>query len=414
MIDTTGIPSQLSVAEAITCVQAHSRQLESEMVGLLAAHGRVLATDLASRVDHPSCDNSALDGYACRAVDTRGASREAPVRLHLIGDVPAGQHFAGRVGAGEAVGIYTGAPLPAGADAIIRVEDTEREDAQVTLFAPANPRDVRRAGEDFRSGTVLLKRGTRLSAAAVGVAATMGHAELPVARCARVGILATGDEVIEPGTPLHAGQVYNANSYAVAGLLKANGAEPVILPKLPDDLSAIAEAIDQLGGLDLLLTSGGVSMGRYDFVRDALFEQGTVHFWKVAQRPAGPVIFGEWRGLPVLGLPGNPVSSMIACLMLALPFIYRAHGDTTPIPYHRRLQARALTPLKGAGFKEVFARVKLVQAGDEFGVRATGAQGSHVISSMLHADALAIVPPHRQVAAGETVEVIPLARYLGC
>lgn len=405
-------PSQLSVAEAIACVQAKSRPLPVEQVSLSAAYGRVLAADLASLVDHPSHDNSALDGYACRAADTQGASRHTPVRLRLVGDVPAGQHFVGRVGTGEAVGIYTGAPMPDGADAIVRVEDTERQGEAVVLFAPASPEDIRRTGEDFRAGAVLLKRGARLNAAAVGVAATMGHAKLPVSRRARVGILATGDEVIEPGTPLSPGQVYNANSYAIAGLLKANGAEPVILPKLPDDLAAIAEAIDQLGGLDLLLTSGGVSMGRYDFVRDALFAQGRVHFWKVAQRPAGPVLFGEWRGLPVLGLPGNPVSSMIACLILALPFIYRAHGDATPIPYQQRLQARALTPLKGAGFKEVFARVKLVQAGDEFGVRATGAQGSHVISSMLQADALAIVPPYRQIDVGERVEVIPLAGYL--
>lgn len=413
MIDTNGIPSQISVAEAIALVQAQSRRLEPEEVSLLNARNRVLAADLASLVDHPSHDNSALDGYACRVADTQGASRDAPVTLRVIGDIPAGQHFSGTVSAGEAVSIYTGAPMPAGADAIIRVEDTECSGDTVTLFTPAKPEDVRHAGEDFRTGAVLLNQGTRLSAAAIGVAATMGYATVPVTRRARVGILATGDEVIEPGTPLKPGQVYNANSYSVASLLEANGAEAVILKAVRDDLNAVAKAIAKVGQLDLLLTSGGVSMGNYDFVRDALFDNGTVHFWKVAQRPAGPVLFGAWEGLPVLGLPGNPVSSMIACLILGLPFIYQAHGDTTPLPYYQRIIARAATPLKGAGFKEVFARIKLTQADDaSFSVTATGAQGSHVISSMLHADGLAIVPPYQQIAVGDTVEVIPLTRYV--
>jgi molybdopterin molybdotransferase len=413
MIDTSGIPSQISVAQAIAIVQSQSKRLESEEVSLLKARNRVLAADLTSLVDHPSHDNSALDGYACRAADTQSASRDTPVTLKVIGDVPAGQHFEGIIGADEAVSIYTGAPMPTGTDAIIRVEDTEQSGDTIKLFAPAKPEDVRHAGEDFKTGAVLLNQGTRLSAAAIGVAATMGYAAVPVTRRARVGILATGDEVIEPGTPLSPGQVYNANSYSVASLLEANGAEAVILKAVKDDLHAVANAIAKVGQLDLLLTSGGVSMGNYDFVRDALFKSGTVHFWKVAQRPAGPVLFGAWGGLPVLGLPGNPVSSMIACLMLGLPFIYQAHGDTTPLPYHQRIKAKAATPLKGAGFKEVFARIKLTQADDaSFSVTATGAQGSHVISSMLHADGLAIVPPHQHIDVGETVEVIPLMRYV--
>lgn len=413
MIDMSGVPSQISVAEAIAIVQSQSKRLEPEQVSLLQARNRVLAADLASLVDHPSHDNSALDGYACRAADTHSACRDIPIMLNIIGDVPAGQHFDGTVSAGEAVSIYTGAPMPAGADAIIRVEDTERSGNTVSLFAPAKPEDVRHVGEDFRTGKVLLNQGTRLSAAAVGVAATMGYATVPVTRRARVGILATGDEVIEPGTPLKPGQVYNANSFSVASLLEANGTEAIILKAVRDDLNAVAQAIAEVGQLDLLLTSGGVSMGNYDFVRDALFESGTVHFWKVAQRPAGPVLFGAWEGLPVLGLPGNPVSSMIACLMLGLPFIYQAHGDTTPLPYNQRIKAKAATPLKGAGFKEVFARIRLTQADDaSFSVTATGAQGSHVISSMLHADGLAIVPPHQHIGVGDTVEVIPLAQYV--
>ena len=320
-------------------MQQHAPQLETEQVPLLESYGRALAQDLASQVDHPSHDNSALDGYACRAEDTQIASKENPVRLNVIGDVPAGSLFSGEVGAGQAVSIYTGAPIPAGADAIIRVEETERAGDSVLLFAPANPGDIRPLGQDIRKGETYLERGTVLNAASVGVAAAMGHAELSVVKRPRVGILATGDEVIEPGQPLRAGQVYNSNTYSVTGLVRAAGAEAVVLKNVEDDPDKLAAAVRSAGELDLLLTSGGVSMGKYDFVRDLLFDDGTVHFWKVAQKPAGPVLFGEWEGLPVLGLPGNPVSSMIAFIILGRAFLHAATGRTDPLPYHTRVQA---------------------------------------------------------------------------
>ena len=405
-------PTQISVLEAIQILQDRAPTLPTETVPLLQAYGRVLAQSLASRVDHPSVDNSALDGYACRAADTLAATRDSPVRLSVVGDVPAGSFFKGEVTEGQAVSIYTGAPVPSGADAIIRVEDTAREGDQVLLFTPASPGDIRPLGQDFRTGEVHLTRGLTLDAASVGVAASMGYASLKVTRRPRVGVLATGDEVVAPGTPLAAGQIYNSNTFSVAGLVLAAGAEPVVLEHVADDPAKLAAAVAAAGDLDLLLTSGGVSMGRYDFVRDLLFDHGEVYFWKVAQRPAGPVLFGRWRELPVLGLPGNPVSSMVAFLILAKAFLSRATLSAQILPYHRRLTVTAGVRLKGAGAKETFSRVRLVAAQSGLSAVSTGNQSSGVLTSMLAADALAVVPPQTSYEPGETVEVISLEPYL--
>jgi molybdopterin molybdotransferase len=401
-------PTQLPVAEALARLQARAPKLTREEVPLGVALGRTLAAPLRSRVDHPSLDNSALDGYACRAADTAAASRSTPVTLHLVGEVPAGSSYAERVGPGEAVAIYTGAPIPAGADAIIGVELTERSETRVTLFRPANPRDIRPKAQDLKAGEVYLEAGRTLGAAAIAVAAAMGHAVLPVVRRPRVGVLATGDELVEPGGAIRDGQVYNSNSYGLAALVAQAGGETVPLPNVRDDLGLLEAALENLQ-LDLLLTSGGVSMGRYDFVRDLLFGKGTVHFWKVAMKPGGPVLFGSFRGLDVLGLPGNPVSSLVAFTLLGRPLPGGGAREQRPLPYHTRLSATAETPFAGSGFKETFARATLTWtgarlSGDEYGQpefrgAALPARGRRPRP---------VVPPHTDIAVGERLEVIPL------
>ena len=404
--------TQIGIEEAISIIQAQARGLGLERVPLSEAYGRTLAQTLTSLADHPNCDNSALDGYACRAADTLGASQDAPARLKVVGEVPAGRPFAGAVGPGAAVSIYTGAPVPEGADAIIGVERTKEDGDGVLLYAPASPGDIRPRAQDLRAGEVYLRAGTRLTPAAVGVAAAMGYADLEVVRAPRVGILSTGDEIVEPGVPLKNAQVYNSNAYSVAGLVKAAGGVPLVLPRALDTLSALHEGLKDVGGVDLLVTSGGVSMGKYDFVRDLLFGEGRVHFWKVAMRPGGPALFGEWRGLSVFGLPGNPVSSMVVFLLLTEAWFHKALGSTDPLLYHRRIHATARSPFKGAGFKEAFWRCVL-----EFGphgptVRTTGNQSSGILTSMLFANALAVVPPHGEVREGAGLEVIPLSLHL--
>lgn len=399
--------SQIAVAEALGLLQAQAPTPKTETVPLNEALGRTLAQALSSRVDHPSLDNSALDGYACRAADTASATRENPVTLRLVGDVPAGSIFSGAVGAGEAVGIYTGAPIPNGADAIIGVEFTDSSDNQVRLSRPASPRDIRPRAQDLRVGEVYLERGQRLNGAALGVAAAMGYGVVPVAKKPRVGILSTGDEIIKPGEPIQDGQVYNSNSYGLAARVVQAGGEAVRLPNVCDDSELLEKSLAGLA-LDLLLTSGGVSTGCHDFVRDLLFDKGRVHFWKVAMRPGGQVLFGSLGRLSVLGLPGNPVSIMVVFELLGRAFLNAALGGTEPLPYYTRLPAVAGTPFRGSGFKETFARATLhFDTDGRYIASSTGPQSSGLLWSLLAADALAVVPPYTSIEMGDRLEVIP-------
>ncbi|WP_022797335.1 molybdopterin molybdotransferase MoeA [Thermus islandicus] len=395
----------LSVEEALELVLREARgELSVEELPLREAYGRVLAEDLASLVDHPDQEDSAIDGYACREEDARAASPENPVRLRFIGEAPAGRAFRGEVGRGEAVAVYTGAPIPKGADAVVRVEDTRREGDFVLLFAPASPQDLRPKGGDLRRGEVYLRRGDLLTPGRLGLAAAMGYPRLRVFRRPRVGILTTGDEVVEPGEPLPFGGVYNANAYSLMGLVLEAGGEPVLLGKVPDRPEEVLKRLEGAGPLDLLLTSGGVSMGAYDVVRKVLEEAGEVIFWRVRQQPGGPLLFARLQGLPVLGLPGNPVSTMVTFFLYGRSFLFRLLQRTEP-PY-RPLKARALTPFKGARGKKAFRRgVLLLPEGT---VRTTGDQGSFVLRSMALANALVVLPPDRDAREGEEVEVLPL------
>jgi molybdopterin molybdotransferase len=398
--------TNLSVEEALSLVLEGARgELGVEELPLGEAFGRVLAEDLASLVDHPDQDDTAIDGYACREADTLWASPERPVRLRVIGEAPAGKPFLGEVGQGEAVAVYTGAPIPRGADAVIRVEDTRREGAYVLLLAPASPKDIRPKGDDLRRGEVYLRRGDLLTPGRLGLAAAMGHPRVRVYRRPRVGILSTGDEVVEPGEPLPYGGVYNSNAYSLLGLVLEAGGEPVLLGKVPDSPEAVMAKLEEAGHLDLLLTSGGVSMGEYDVVRKVLEEKGEVVFWKVRQQPGGPLLFARLGGLPVLGLPGNPVSSMVTFFLYGRPFLFRLLKRTEP-PYGT-LKARAETPFRGAKGKKVFRRGVLSLAQGP-SVRTTGNQSSGVLRSMAFGNALVVLPPDQDAREGEEVEVIPL------
>ncbi len=406
----------LPPSEAATLLRDAAPAPVSEPVALEEALGRVLAADVASLCDHPTVDESALDGYACRVEDTAGAGAQAPVRLRVVGEAPAGRPYAGSVGAGETVRIFTGAVLPEGADGIVAVEASrEPEDAPgtVELLAEARPGDVRRQGQDLVEGQVYLPRGRRLHAGSVGLAAAMGHARLPVARRPRVALLTTGDEVVPPGGPLARGQVYDSNGASLMALGRAAGADMVRLPAVADDPEALGSALRKVGGVDLLLTSGGVSMGRYDLVRELLFERGNVVFWKVAMKPGGPALFGRFEDTAVLGLPGNPVSSMVVFLVLARAFIDAALGRSDPSPYFDRRWAVAGAKLHANATKESLLRVTLAERDGRWLARPLTNQSSGVLRSMAAADALALVAPGRDVASGENVPVIPLAPHLG-
>ncbi|EYB67802.1 MoeA-like protein [Deinococcus phoenicis] len=387
----------VSVQEARDMLAALLPDPGTGTVPLAQARGRTLAADLAARVSHPSATESALDGIAAQEADTLTATAAAPVRLRVVGESRAGVPFTGQVGPGECVRIYTGAPLPTGADAICPVEQlTEDGPGAVLLARPASPADVRQEGGDFRAGEVVLRAGQPLTPPRVALAAALGHAEVPVRRRLRVALLSTGDEVIEPGRPLLPGQVYDSNRYGLHAMLEDCGCEVLSLGHAPDSPEALQDALAGAGGADVLLTSGGVSMGKYDFMRDLLLERGRVAFWKVRMRPGGPALLGGWNGLPVFGLPGNPVSSLVVFHVIVRPALMGQPVQT--------LRLRAATPFRGLPDKTAFWR-GLLRDGE---VHDYGKQGSGVLRSLSDANALVVVPEGGAVQAGEDVDVLLL------
>ena len=315
----------LSVEEALARVLDGVEPLPSEHVPIAQASGRVLAVDLAALRSQPPAAVSAMDGYAVRAADVAGGRAE----LKLIGEVAAGRPFAGSVGPGEAARIFTGGVLPPGADAIIVQEDTERRGDIVVITGAAQPgKHIRREALDFASGQVLLGRGRRLSARDIALAAAMNHAEIPVRRRPRVAILATGDELVPPGTNPGPGQIVSANGLALSAFARAEGAEARDFGIVPDRIEPTVEALERMRGWgDVLVTTGGASVGEHDLVQRALAAQGmALAFWKVAVRPGRPMMHGRIERTRVLGLPGNPVSAYVCAFLFLVPLLRRLIG----------------------------------------------------------------------------------------
>ncbi|HUK00293.1 MAG TPA: gephyrin-like molybdotransferase Glp, partial [Stellaceae bacterium] len=320
----------ISVEEARRRLLAPLKPLGIEQVALSDAAGRVLAEPVAARRTQPPWPVSAMDGYAVRAADVA----RVPVRLSVIGSIPAGQAFAGTVGRGEAVRIFTGAPVPEGADSIVIQEDTERqgEIVEVREAAPLG-QHVRPAGLDFREGEVGLTPGRRLNARDIGLAAAMNRPWLMVYRRPRIAILPTGDEVVMPGDPVGPNQIVSSNGLALAALVTELGGLPLHLPIAPDKADALQRIAEAAIGADFLVTTGGASVGEHDLVRDALGAAGlTLDFWKIAMRPGKPLMVGRYRETPMMGLPGNPVSSLVCGLLFLKPAIERLTGLSAAEP----------------------------------------------------------------------------------
>ena len=317
----------ISVEDALARLLAPLEKLPAEQVSLAAAVGRVLAEDMAARRTQPPFAVSAMDGYAVRAADVA----RVPVELRIVADIPAGAGFGGVIGAGEAARIFTGAPLPEGADAIVIQEDTERRGDHVEIRERAGKgRYVRPAGLDFTAGDVLLHAGTRLSPRHIGLAAAMNRPWLFVHRRPRVGILSTGDEIVMPGDPIGPHQIVSSNALALCAFATACGAVPVLVGNAPDDPDALRTIAAAAKGVDLFVTTGGVSVGEHDLVRDVLSEAGlTIDFWQIAMRPGKPLMVGSYRGTPMVGLPGNPVSTLVCSLLFLKPAL--AAGSAVPV-----------------------------------------------------------------------------------
>jgi molybdopterin molybdotransferase len=310
----------LSVEEARARIVGPLRPVAAEIVALPEAWGRVTAAAVVARLDQPPADVSAMDGYALRTADI-GARR-------LIGAAPAGHPFSGIVGAGEAVRLFTGSFVPDGADAVLIQEDAAREGDLVTpTEPPVQGRHIRRRGQDFAAGDVLIPTGVRLNARAVGLAAAANHPWLSVHRRPTVAILATGDEIAMPGEPIPPGGIVSSNAHALAALVRARGGLPIVLPIAADRPEAIAAAVASVQGVDMLVTTGGASVGEHDLVQAGLAREGfTLDFWKIAMRPGKPLIAGRLGTTAVLGLPGNPVSALVCGILFLLPALDRLQG----------------------------------------------------------------------------------------
>jgi molybdopterin molybdotransferase len=390
----------ISIEEARRLVLEAVRMLGSERVALPDAHGRVLAEDLMSAVDVPPFDSSAMDGFAVVA----GPARELDVK----GESRAGHPFEGELEPGTAVRISTGAALPPAATAVIPVERTSESNGRVSVELTAAGDNIRRAGEDVRAGDVVLKRGTRLGPAELGVAASVGCAELVCARRPRVALLVTGDELVQPGEQLGPGQIYSSNAFALAGQVAATGAELVARDTVPDNAAGTHAALERaLSGSDVVIASGGVSVGPHDHVKDALRELGVAErFWRVALRPGKPTWFGTRADVLAFGLPGNPVSAMVTFELFVRPALAALQGADPAAP---SASATLDEPVARNSRRQQALRVRLRHADDGLHALTTGEQGSHMLTSMLGADALALVPAGEgKLGAGERVEVLLL------
>ncbi len=401
--------AMLSVEQALEQVLTAFRPLEVVEVPLLEALGCAVARDVHAREEIPLCDNSAMDGYAVRAADTAGARPENAVRLQVIGEVAAGQVSQIAVERGTTLRIMTGAPIPPGADAIVKVEDTRPVGAgQVEVLAEVRPGQyIRPAGEDVHAGDLVLPQGTPLRPQEIGMLAALGYPHVPVHRRPRVAILATGDELVEVDEPLTPGQVRNANGYSNAAQVLRYGGIPIplgVARDRMDDLTArIRAGLEQ--GADLLLTSGGVSMGKFDLVKQVLAAEGEIHFWRVRMKPGKPLAFGHIGGVPFLGLPGNPVSAMVSFETFARPAILKMLGWRE---WERpTVEATLLDKVRYKDGRRHYLRARIVWEEGAYHARLTGEQGAGILSSMVRANGLVILPEEwGHAPAGAQVQAI--------
>jgi len=411
----------ISVEEALEKVLSYVGVLEPERKPILDCLGQVLAEDVYSTIDIPPLDNSAMDGYALRAEDTRGASESAPAYFVVVGEVAAGSMPTKEVRSGTAIRIMTGAPLPEGADVVVRFEDTDEDSrkssrgklSQIGILCGAKRGlNVRRRGEDIASGELILKKGKVLRPQEIGILASLGHSTALVIRRPVVAILATGDELVGVDQTLAPGKIYDSNNYTIAAEVSRYGGIPRILGIGRDSVQSLTDKINKGLDADMLITSGGVSRGDYDMVKDVLAEHGEIGFWTVCMKPGKPLAFGvikklegrRGRKVPHLGLPGNPVSSMITFEQFARPAILKMMGKK--ILAKPCIQAIIENDIVNTDERRIFARVTVTYRGGQYYASVTGPQGSGILTSMAKANGLAVIPESSKgVKAGDTVEV---------
>lgn len=382
--------------------------LPAIQVPLVAALGLVLAEPIEAESDLPPFANSAMDGFAVRAADTLTARHDAPVRLRVLGQAAAGYLTDVAVVPGSAVRIMTGAPVPSGADAVVRFEETDELDGLAAADGTVGIRhavqpgaNIRLAGEDVCAGEVVLAAGTRLRPAHVGLLAALGRTTATVHRRPRVAILATGDEVVEPGEAMGSGQIRNSNSATIAALVRRYGGESIALGVARDTTDDLRAKLRAAATADLLITTGGVSTGDYDLVKDVLCAEGRIDLWQIRIKPGKPLAFGWIGATPLLGLPGNPVAAAVAFEQFARPAILKMLGRSDlSVP---TVLARLADRIENRGGRRHFARVRVEATADGFVAYLSGPQGAGMLAGLAAADGLAVVPEELSAAAAGTM-----------
>lgn len=407
----------ITIEEALEKILSYFDVLEAEDELILECLRRVLAEDIRSTINIPPLDNAAMDGYAVQAQSTEGSTRSSPNILRVSGEVAAGHLTKEEVLSGTAIRIMTGAPIPRGADAVVQFEETDEEKRKAEeqplteigiLREVEKGLNIRRAGEDIASGNLVLEIGTLLRPQEIGVLASLGREVVSVTRRPLVAILATGDELVDIKEPLPVGKIYNSNTYSLASQVIRYGGIPKILGIAQDNIQELEDKMKKARDADLLITSAGVSVGDYDVVKDVLARLGEINFWTVRMKPGKPLAFGVLRldnkRIPHLGLPGNPVSSMITFEQFARPAILKMLGRTNLAK--PTIPAKSESRVKNPDGRRVFARVKVSKRQGQYFASVVGPQGSGILTSMSRANGLMIVPEERSsIEKGDEVQV---------
>ncbi|GAB6267436.1 MAG: molybdopterin molybdotransferase MoeA [Smithella sp.] len=381
----------ISVEEALKTILINFRPLGLEKINILDGRGRVIGEDILASRNIPSANNSAMDGYAVRHIDTKGAARDKPLKLKIIEDIPAGKVALKKINKGEAARIMTGAVIPEGADAVVRQEDTLKDGKTVIIYTSAKKADhIRFAGEDVRKSELVMKKGSALRPADIGMLAALGKAFVSAYQKPRVAIMSTGDELVDIEIDPPPGKIVNSNSYSLAAQVLECGAIPIMLGISKDKKSDLEETFKTAMHADLIISSGGVSVGDFDFVKNVMGEIGNaMHFWQVAMRPGKPLAFGAIEGVPLFGLPGNPVSAMVSFEQFVRPSLLKMQGYKNI--FRQTIKAICAEDFqKQAGFKH-FIRAVVKKGKNKYVVTTTGDQGSGILKSMVTANGLIVM-----------------------
>jgi molybdopterin molybdotransferase len=381
----------ISVEKALNTILVNFRPLGLEKINILEARKRVIGEDIFAPHNIPSADNSAMDGYAVRHIDTKGATQDKPLQLKIIEDIPAGKVALKKIKKGEAARIMTGAVIPEGADSVIRQEDTKKNGKTVVIYTSAEKgTNIRFAGEDVQKGELVVNKGSALRPADIGMLAALGKAFISVYQKPRVAIMSTGDELVDIETDPPLGKIINSNSYSLAAQVLECGGIPIMLGISKDKKIDLQKKFKTALHADVIISSGGVSVGDFDFVKNVMGEIGNaMHFWQVAMRPGKPLAFGAIEGVPLFGLPGNPVSAMVSFEQFVRPSLLKMQGHKKIF----RQTAKAVCDQevqKSAGFKH-FIRAVVKKEKDQYIASTTGAQGSGILKSMVIANALIVM-----------------------